>query len=90
VIRRSKRGSEVREKRIPVTAHIRRQVRVRSSTGQSEVRYIVATQLRIGSITKEIEISLASRDPMRYRMLLGRSALGPDFLIDTSRAGIHL
>ena len=38
--------------------------------------------MRLGGVEKEIEISLASREPMIFRMLLGRTALGSDFLVD--------
>jgi hypothetical protein len=58
---------------------------VRSSSGLAETRYFVATRLRVGGIIKEIEISLARRHAMQFRMLLGRTALGHDFLIDAGR-----
>lgn len=59
--------------------------RVRSSSGVSETRYFVSTVMRLGSVTKRIEISLARRHNMQFRMLLGRTALGHDFLIDAGR-----
>lgn len=58
---------------------------VRSSSGATETRYFVATRLRVGGVIKQIEISLARRHTMQFRMLLGRSALGHDFLIDAGR-----
>jgi hypothetical protein len=58
---------------------------VRSSSGVAETRYFVATRLRVGDVTKDIEISLARRHAMQFRMLLGRTALGHDFLIDAGR-----
>ncbi len=70
---------------VSVEAKVRRRAHVRSTTGEAQTRLCVATLLRLGFVEKEIEITLASRDPMRFRMLLGRGALGADFLIDASR-----
>lgn len=62
-----------------------RWARVRSSTGHYTHRYVVRTLVQIGSVKKEIEVTLVSREFMQYRMLLGRSALKRDFLINVSR-----
>lgn len=75
-------------KRARVTAPISRWGRVRSSTGEFKVRCFVKTLVTIGHVTKEIEISLVSREKMRFRMLLGRSALERDFLVDVSHRGV--
>jgi hypothetical protein len=71
-----------RGRRMQVEAEVVREARVRSSSGRAEKRYFVTTTMRMGGIEKSIEISLASREPMIYRMLLGRSALIHDFVID--------
>ncbi len=70
---------------VPVVARIVRATRVRSSNGQVQHRYVVATRVRIGSITKVIETSLVCRKHMKCRMLLGREALSGDFVVDSSR-----
>ena len=67
-----------------VTAKVKRKSHVRSSNGQSDLRLIVGTTVRVGPVEKEIEISLSSREDMVYRMLLGRLALEHDFLVDVS------
>jgi len=59
--------------------------KVRSSTGEYTVRCFVIARVWIGPMEKEIEISLVSREKMRFRMLLGRSALAHDFLVDVSK-----
>lgn len=76
-------------RRVHVVTQIKRIGHVRSSSGSSEVRYFVVTRMRLGRIWKEIEISLAARHAMQFRMLLGRSALGHDFLIDAGRRYAH-
>ncbi|MCC6875336.1 MAG: ATP-dependent zinc protease [Sandaracinaceae bacterium] len=73
-----------RDRRVRVETRIVRRARVRSSTGGSEERLFVATTIRLGPVEKEIEVSLARREPMIFRMLLGRSALAHDFVVDPS------
>ncbi len=46
-----------------------------SSNGQSEMRYIVRTPVKIGAREWPIEVSLSNRETMAHRMLLGRTAL---------------
>jgi len=49
---------------------------VTSSNGISEIRYVIKTFLKIGDEEpKEIEVTLTNRENMKYRMILGRSAL---------------
>ncbi len=73
------------DERVTVEAPIVRRTRVRSSSGKSRERIVVATRLVLGGREREIEVTLASRRRMIFRMLLGRSALGEDFVIDPSR-----
>lgn len=72
-----------------IVHHVRAEVvrwgRIRSSTGHASHRLIVRTRLRLGAVEKDIDISLISREKMRYRMLLGRQALARDFIVDVSR-----
>ena len=48
---------------------------VRNSGGGVEKRYIITTLLRLGEESWPIELALANRDQMGFRMLLGRTAL---------------
>jgi ribosomal protein S6--L-glutamate ligase len=48
---------------------------ITSSNGQSELRYVIKTPITIGDKTWDIELTLANREGMAYRMLLGRTAL---------------
>ncbi|MDB4244599.1 30S ribosomal protein S6--L-glutamate ligase [Gammaproteobacteria bacterium] len=48
---------------------------VTSSNGMSELRYVIETELVIGDVKKKIEITLTNRENMKYKMILGRSAL---------------
>ncbi len=53
-----------------------------SSNGQHELRFVITTMLRIGAYRWPIEMTLADRDQMGFRMLLGRRALAGRFLVD--------
>ncbi len=48
---------------------------VRNSGGGVERRYIIRTLLKLGEKSWPIELALANRDQMGFRMLLGRTAL---------------
>ncbi|WP_420403566.1 ATP-dependent zinc protease [Nisaea sp.] len=55
---------------------------VTSSNGHREMRFIIRTDATLGGFTWPIEISLADRDPLGFRMLLGRHAVREHFFID--------
>lgn len=53
--------------------------------GHRELRPVIVTTLTLGSRHMEVEITLTARRGLRYRMLVGRSALSIGrFLIDPS------
>lgn len=55
---------------------------VKSSSGISEVRLVIKTPVTIGDCTFDIELTLANRDTMEFRMLLGREALNERFIVN--------
>jgi hypothetical protein len=57
---------------------------VRSSDGKASNRIFVSTTLSLAGIEKKIIVSLVSRKRMIHRLLLGREALGDDFLVNSS------
>jgi len=57
---------------------------IMSSNGHREKRFVIMTQLKLNNEKWPIEFTLSNRDPLRYRMLLGREALGHRVLIDPS------
>ena len=59
---------------------------IKSSTGHKQVRYVIETNLSLGGRVWPIELTLADRDHMGFRMLLGRQAIRGRCLIDTSRS----
>ncbi len=59
---------------------------IKSSNGSSTKRPVIKANIMIGLEKKEIEITLVNRDLMGFRMLLGRTALRPDCIIDPGRS----
>ena len=59
---------------------------VRSSGGHLESRYVIVTDLTLGDKTWPIEVTLTNRRDMRFRMLLGRTALSGKALVDPRRS----
>jgi ribosomal protein S6--L-glutamate ligase len=55
---------------------------VRNTGGIAERRYVIRERLQLGEDSWEIELTLANRDSMGYRMLLGRSAMVGRMLVD--------
>lgn len=68
-------------RRVHVRTQIARRGWVRSSSGHRTRRIFVRTRLRIGPISREVEVSLVDRERMIHRMLLGRTALSGGILI---------
>lgn len=78
-----------RNQTIRVTAPIVSKVRIRSSNGKLQERFKVRAALKVGPIIKEVDFSLVSRSRMICRILLGRTALSPEFLVDPERTYLH-
>lgn len=57
---------------------------VTDSGGHREERPVIETLLQIGSLNIPIEITLTCRDDMRFKMLLGRTALRHHVLVNPS------
>lgn len=71
-----------------VTVHCEAEVlefrEVRSSNGHSTRRPVVLTALKWNGETWPVELTLASRDKMGFRMLLGREAIRGRYAVDAA------
>ncbi len=59
---------------------------IRDSGGHEELRYVIQSTVSIGSARLEAEITLTDRDSMKFRVLLGRTAIRGKYLVDSSRS----
>lgn len=57
---------------------------VRSSNGQSEERLVVPMTVQLLGRRIVTDVTLSNRDEMGFRMLIGRSALAGELLVDSS------
>ncbi|MGE0528857.1 MAG: ATP-dependent zinc protease [Bdellovibrionales bacterium] len=69
-----------------VRAPLVEQRKVKSSLGHATIRPVILTQIQLGGDVFPAEITLVNRDPMGFRMLLGRQALRGRYLIHPSRS----
>lgn len=79
---RRKRGT------VECVAEVRDQRLVRSSTGHQQLRYVIRTEVGLAGLVVPIDLTLANRDEMGFRMLLGRAALRRRFLVDPGKSFI--
>jgi hypothetical protein len=57
---------------------------VSDSGGHRERRYVIQTDITLGTKTWPVEMTLTNRDTMKFRMLLGRTAMADHLIVDPS------
>lgn len=73
-------------KHVRVTAQLIEKRWVKSSMGHATLRPVILTRISLGAETWPIEVTLINRDPMGFRMLLGRGAIKRRYLIHPARS----
>ena len=59
---------------------------VRSSSGKASLRPVIVTNIELLGFNWPVELTLANRDEMGFRMLLGREAFRRRFLVDAGKS----
>ncbi|MBY7813773.1 ATP-dependent zinc protease family protein [Vibrio fluvialis] len=59
---------------------------VRDSGGHEETRFVIKSDLSLGSETWSAEITLTNRENMAFRMLLGRTAMHHRIVVDPTES----
>jgi hypothetical protein len=59
---------------------------VTDSGGHKSMRYVIETTIQLGQDSFPIEVTLADRSNMLFRMLVGRTAMKGRYLVDSSRS----
>jgi len=75
---------------VAVEAPLARRTVVKPSSGDRHERVVVEAVVKIGEVEKTIEVTLAEREGMLLRMLLGRTAIRPEFVVDPSLRYVQL
>lgn len=75
-------GTKLKPKFVRVKARVVDYRNVKNSGGKIEERPFVETEIEIGGIQHKIILSVTNRDKMKFPVLLGRSFLAGNFLID--------
>ena len=73
------------ERRTIIQVPVLRMVAVCNSGGVREYRPLIEVNIRLGQVTKRVQLTVANRSGMLFRMILGRRALDGDFLVDVSK-----
>ena len=75
----------VNEKATPLKTLNYKKRYVKSSNGEIDVRYSVMLEVKMGKAIFNAEFTLAQREHMRYKVLLGRNILTGRFLVDVEK-----
>ena len=74
------------DRAVAVEAQVLEHRSIRSSSGKASIRPVIVTNVRLLGTTWPVELTLASRDEMGFRMLLGREAFRRRFLVDVGKS----
>lgn len=73
-------------KRITLEMPLVREAKIKRHFGKKQHRPVVKLGICLGSTFKEVDVSLVNRQGFLYELLIGRSYLKHDFLIDPSKS----
>lgn len=76
-------------RRVAFERRLLRRAAIKRHSGRSDVRPVVAMAICLGPIAKLVEVNLVDRSRFEYPILVGRSFLAGDFLIDASDADLQ-
>lgn len=74
------------KKTVVVEAEVLEFRSVKSSSGVAQMRPVIITEIELLGERWPVELTLASRDNMGFRMLLGREAFRGKFLVDGGKS----
>ena len=77
------------DKEIICNARVKDQRVITDSGGHKENRYVIETLISLGPVSWHAEMTLTDRDSMKFRMLLGRTALSHHFVVNPAASFVH-
>lgn len=69
---------------IRIDRPIARTTQVKTKKRGYQERAVIEMDICLGKIKKQVEINLVDRSHFKYQLLVGRSFLAPEFLVDSS------
>jgi hypothetical protein len=76
-------------RRVAFERRVLRKAAIKRHGEGSHIRPVVAMEICLGDTVKEVEVNLVDRSRFEYPLLIGRSFLAEDFLIDTSATDLR-
>lgn len=67
-----------------IKTRVYKESKVKSTQGEAEERYVIRELVKLGKVSKEININLNDRSKLKYNFLIGRNFLRGDFIVDVS------
>lgn len=83
---RVKNQKHVAATKLTCTARVMDSRMVTNSGGVAERRVVITTGLLIGNKIRQVEITLTNRNSMKFRILLGRTSIGKDFVVNPGKS----
>ena len=62
-----------------------RTAKIKRHFGRQQVRPVIALEMCLGGLCKQVEVTLVDRDGFNYQLLLGRNFLSGDVLVDSEK-----
>jgi hypothetical protein len=76
-------------RRVAFERRLLRRAAIKRHSGRSDVRPVVAMAICLGSVARLVEVNLVDRSRFEYPILVGRSFLAGEYLIDASDSGLQ-
>ena len=68
-----------------IEAQVIRVAKIKQHNSEPEHRLVVRVTICLGPVHKEVEVNLVNRSNFNYQLLIGRSFLKGDFMVDAAR-----
>ena len=73
------------EHEIVIDKPVIKKTKIKTKNGGSQERVVIELDICLGAIKKRARVNLVDRSHFKYQVLVGRSFLSPDFLVDSNK-----